>query len=531
MGTINISYFKGVHIQMTQNNLPTASSSYWQVSTNLPTFPALKEDKVTADVGIVGAGITGITAAYLLSKQGVKVCLLDASTILSGTTGNTTAKINAQHGLIYAELIKHFGEERAKMYYDANNKAHKWMKDTIDELNIDCAYTPEDSYIYTNSEKYIDNIDNEQRAYEKLSIIGGTLDTVPLPFSVKYALKMDHQAHFHPLHYLHALLLACQKNGVQIYEQTRAATIEYNKQPAIVTHDGKRIICKQVIQASHYPFYDGNGFYPVRMYPDRSYIIAVKTEKKVEHGMYINAETPTRSIRPVTINDVNMLLIAGENHKTGQSKKPMLAHYEALAQFATQNLGAITIPYRWSAQDYVTLDKVPYVGPVTENQKNVFVATGFKKWGMTNGTNAALLLTDLIMENENPYIDLFSPSRNITPDPSMRKMVTYNADVAKHLIKGKLENASCDISKLNENEACVATINGQRIGAYKDTDGTLHTVDTTCTHLGCEVQWNNGENSWDCPCHGSRFTYTGEVLNGPAVKQLKKVEINMHEND
>lgn len=509
---------------MTQNELPNESTSYWYDSVDLPEFPKLKE-KIKVDVGIVGAGMTGITTAYLLSQQGLKVCLIDAGLLLNGTTGHTTAKITSQHGLIYDELISHFGDEKAKLYYEANNQAKKFIENTIEKHHISCQHTREDAYVYTNSNDYITKIENEAKAYEKLNIEGGLTDTVDLPYTVKKALKMTNQAHFHPLEYLKKLLKICQENGVEIYEQTRALNVEYNKHPTIITEDDHRIICRFVIQASHYPFYDGTGFYPAKMYASRAYIIACKTKKTVTNGMYINAESPSRSVRPITINNEELLLIAGESHKTGQSNQPMMTHYKALQQFADQNFGVEQTLYRWSAQDLVTLDKVPYVGRVTKGQHNVFVATGFRKWGMTNSTNAALLLHDLIMDQENPYIDLFSPGRNIKPDPSIRKLINYNTDVAKHLVKGKMNRPEKDIDQLKPNEALITTLDGHRAGVYKDKEGTFHAVDTTCSHLGCEVEWNNAENSWDCPCHGSRYTYTGDILNGPAVKPLKKLNI------
>ncbi len=509
---------------MRQDKLPNESTSYWHDSVDLPEFPKLKEKK-QVDIGIVGGGMTGITTAYLLSQQGYKVCVIDAGVLLNGTTGHTTAKITEQHGLIYDELINHFGEDGAKLYYEANKEARIFIEQTIEKHNISCHLTHDDAYIYTNSDEYIQKLDNEYKAYEKLNIDGSITDKVSLPFSVKKAIKMTNQAYFHPLLYLKDLLTICQENGVEFYEQTRALSIEYNKSPTIITEDDHRVICRYVIQASHYPFYDGLGFYPARMYPARSYIIAAKAKQEIKNGMYINAETPTRSIRPISINNEDLLLIGGDGHKTGQSDDPMMNHYEALYTFANKHFDVDSVPYRWSAQDLVTLDKVPYVGRLTKAQHNVFVATGFRKWGMTNSTNAAKLIADLIMEKDNPYEEFFSPGRNIKADPSIRKLVSYNTDVAKHLIKGKMERPNEELTNLEPNEARITTIKGQRAGLYKDQEGTVHAVDTTCTHLGCEVEWNNAENTWDCPCHGSRYTYTGDILNGPAVMPLKKIEL------
>lgn len=510
---------------MQRSKLPEKSRSYWLDSVQIATFPKLTEDLKNIDVGIVGAGITGITLAYVLSQQGLKVCLLEGRNILNGTTGHTTAKITAQHGLIYDELINHFDVEKAKLYYEANIEAKRFIEKTINELNIECDYNEDDAYIYTNDQNYVTKLENELKVYEQLGIESDISEKSDLPFPVKKILIMKNQAYFHPTKYLNALLEKCIENDVQIFENTRALTIEYNKHPTILTEDNHRVFCRIIVQASQYPFFDGAGFYPTRMYADRAYIIAAKVKKSLTEGMYINAESPTRSIRPVMINGENYVLFGSGSHKTGQSNGPMIENYKAIEQFADENFGLEEIIYRWSAQDYTTLDKLPYIGSVTKEQSNVFVATGYRKWGMTNGTNAALLISDLILKRENRFIELFSPSRTIKPDPSIKKLITYNLDVAKHLVKGKIERPKEEIANLGKNEACITTIDGERAGVYRDGKGNLHAVDTTCTHMGCELNWNNAENSWDCPCHGSRFTYTGEVLQGPAVKPLKKLHL------
>ncbi len=239
--------------------------------------------------------------------------------------------------------------------------------------------------------------------------------------------------------------------------------------------------------------------------------------------MYISADDPTRSLRYTPVNGEPLVLIGGENHKTGQGPDTML-HYLALEAFAEKTLGIEEYVYRWSAQDLITLDKVPYIGPVTADKPNILVATGYRKWGMTNGTTAAMLLTDIILKKENPYRDLFSPSRFKKADPDIKKFISFNANVAGHLLKGKLEFVPKDPSDLQNDEGSVVMVNGKRAGAYKDPEGKLHIVDTTCTHLGCECEWNHGERTWDCPCHGSRYSYDGEVLNGPTEKPLRKIE-------
>lgn len=505
------------------------TESYWRKTTELSKFPKLKKN-IKVDVAIVGGGITGITAAYLLSKHQLNIALIETDVLLNGTTGYTTAKVTAQHGLIYDELIQNFGIDDAKLYYDAQIEALKFVENQIENLHINCDFKKETAYVYTNSEKELSNLEKEQKAYEQLNISHKFVDKLPLDIRIKAALTMEDQANFHPLKYLKALVDECIKNGVTIYEHTTATDVEYNKHPAVITQDGNRIICKNVIIASHYPFYDGQGFYPTRMYAERSYALGITTNISYPGGMYINAESPARSIRSVPYNNKQLWLIVGENHKTGQGEETT-EHYKALEQFAMTYFDPINIKFRWSAQDLTTLDKVPYIGPITKTQKNVLVATGYRKWGMTNGTIAAKILADYVLEKENRYINLFTPSRfKITP--SVKNFAKTNLDVAKHLIKGKMEPTTdfATIDSLRVNEATISRIEGKRVGVYRDEDNKLHIVDTTCTHLGCNVEWNSGERSWDCPCHGSRFSYTGEVIEGPAKKPLEKIRVAEEKN-
>lgn len=502
--------------------MPQFPEPYWRESIDFPSFPKL-EEKIKVDVGIVGGGIVGVTAAYLLSKQNLTVALIDAGVILNGTTGHTTAKITAQHGLIYDELMKHFGEDKAKLYYEAQIEAKQLIEKHMDEHNIDCDYETQDAVIYTNSDDYITKLENEKTAYDQLGIEGDLIDKIPLDIPHKKALMMKNQAQFHPLKYLKVLAEESIKNGAQFYENTTAIDVEYNKHPAIITRDGHRIICRYVFVASHFPFYDGQGFYPTRMYAERSYVLAAKAAKKYPGGMYISAEEPTRSLRSITVNGEELWLVAGENHKTGQGKAT-LEHYQALQDFAEKHLDVQEYAYRWSAQDLTTLDKVPFVGRISAEEEAVFVATGFRKWGMTNGTIAAKIISDKIVGNGSPYEELYTPSR-FQADPSIRKFMRINADVAKHLIKGKLEFTDNRIQDLAADDATVVRLNGRRAGVYKDKNETLHAIDSTCTHMGCEVEWNSGERTWDCPCHGSRFSYTGDVIEGPAKRPLERIDI------
>lgn len=510
---------------MTRNELPEKSASYWLDSLAAEQFPKL-EHNLETDTVIVGGGIVGITAAYLLTKANIKTTLIDGDRLFNGTTGHTTAKITAQHGLIYDELIRNIGEEKAALYYKANEQILKFMKQLITDHQIDCDYQEEDAYLYTNEASYEEKLRDEHKAYEKLGIPGELSNSMPLDIPIKSVLKMPNQAQFHPLKYLKALTEEAVKNGLQIYEQTTAVDIEETSDDhaIVVTRDEQRLSCRHVVIASHFPFWDKRGLLFARMYPKRSYVLAVKSSFSYPGGMYITAESPSRSIRQVEIDGAEYLLVGGDSHKVGQGDA-MIEHFEALQQFSKETLHSEEIKYRWSAQDPITLDKVPYIGPITGNHPNIHVATGFGKWGMTQGTIAAKHITDLILGNGSPYEELYDPTR-FEADPSVKEFASVNADVAKHMIKGKLDMRKGEVSQLNQDEALITRVSGQRTGIYKDDQDQLHAVDTTCTHLGCEVNWNSGERSWDCPCHGSRFSYTGEVLEGPAKEPLAKVDLD-----
>ncbi|RUL55595.1 FAD-dependent oxidoreductase [Lysinibacillus antri] len=510
-----------------EGKLPQNPEPYWREFIDLPEFPQLNED-IDVDVVIVGGGITGLTSAYLLVNEGLKVAVLEADKLLNGTTGHTTAKITAQHDLIYDEFLHNFGRSKARLYYEANTDALNFIRKTVEEHQIDCDLQEEDAYIYATTDDYASKLEKEAKAYETIGIDGELVDSIPFNIDIKKALIMKNQAQFHPIKYLAHLIDIIKEKGGLIFEQTTAVNVETGEQPTVLTREGQRVTGNYVLSCSHFPFYEGLGLFSTRMYADRSYIIAVKTKEQYPGGMYISADQPTRSLRSTSINNEEMILIGGESHKTGQGMDTM-EHYKALETFGEQVFGLEEIAYRWSAQDLVTLDKIPYIGEITSGQRNILVATGYRKWGMTNGTAAALLFKDIIKGEKNTYQSLYSPGR-FYAHPSLKNFLVSNADVVKHLIKGKIETSDKNIDNLANDEGAVITVNGHRKGAYKDEEGNVHIVDTTCTHIGCEVEWNSGERSWDCPCHGSRFSYTGEVLEGPAEKPLQKYDYTMLDN-
>jgi Glycine/D-amino acid oxidases (deaminating) len=495
------------------------TASLWHDTVHLPSFKALDKDIETETV-IVGGGITGITAAYLLASAGMKVVLIEAASLASGTTGYTTAKVTSQHGLIYHELTAHFGAEKAGLYYKANQEALGWIEQTIRKNDVSCGFEKKPAIVYATTDEEAKTVEKEKEAYDRLGIPGELKPDIELPLPVVNALSMPDQAQFHPLMYLHYLIAELARMGVPVYEQTMAVKLEQEEPPVILTKQGFRLHSRNVVICSHFPFYDPR-FYFSRMFPERSYLIACETDRPVPEGMYLSAGDPKRSVRNLTLSGKNLVLVGGENHKTGRGEATDV-HYSRLSGFADRLLGENRSIARWSAQDYTTLDKVPYIGKISAGQPHIYVAAGYRKWGMTTGTFAARLLTDQILGHKSPYEALFSPSR-FEADPMVRQFLIENAEVAGNLIKGKLGPEKTSIADLGNDQGAKVSLNGERVGVYKQPDGKILIVDTTCPHLGCEVNWNQSERTWDCPCHGSRFRANGEVIDGPALKPLKQI--------
>lgn len=492
------------------------NESFWISSTPETNYPALTDD-LKVDVVIIGGGMTGISSAYLLAEEGLKVALLEADRILLGTTAHTTAKLTSQHGLIYAQTKQQMGAEKAKQYAEANETAIKFVADLIDEKKIECDFSWQSAYVYTQSDDYIQKLQDEQIVASELGIKAYYQNELALPITIKGALRFDNQAQFHPRKYLLALATMIGEKGGSIFEQSRVVDIQGEGPYSVVTDDGKKVTARVVIMASHYPCHNFPGLYFTRLYQERAYAVVAKAKEAFPGGMYINAETPTRSLRSLPTPDGERILIVGEKHKVGHGRD-LSQHYNNLMDFAHELFTVEDFPYRWSTQDCTTLDDIPYVGQMTTDRPNLYIATGYRKWGMTNSTVAGLILRDLIVKGESPWQEVYNPSRfNVA---SAVNFIVQNADVGVNFISGKVKPTKDDIS-VNPGDAVQADVEGHRAGVYKDCNNKLHVVDTTCTHLGCEVQWNDAELSWDCPCHGSRFNVDGKIVEGPAMKALE----------
>jgi glycine/D-amino acid oxidase-like deaminating enzyme/nitrite reductase/ring-hydroxylating ferredoxin subunit len=480
-----------------------------------PVQPRL-EGNVTADVAVIGGGIVGITTALLLEESGARVVLLEANQLARGVTGHTTAKVSSQHGMIYSQLRSTFGTDGARTYGEANEAALDWMARRIEQQGIECDFRRQPSYAYVTSSSDRSQAEEEAEAAAEAGLPATFTETSPLPYPIEAAVRFENQAEFHVRKYL--LALAEGLSG-EVYENSHAVELDTDERCVIKTPGG-RVTADQVVVATHYPFLDRSLAF-ARVHPQRSYAILCRIGGRPPEGMHISADSPTRSIRAVPVDGEELLLVGGEGHKPGTGGDTE-ERYRRLEEFARQHWDVASVDYRWSAQDNTTIDTVPYVGRLTPFSKRVFMATGFAKWGMTGGTAAALILSDLLLGRENAWAELFDPNR-FKPLASASKLVKENAEAGLHFFGDRLRNRGTrSIEDLQLGEGDIVRLEGQKVAAYRDETGKVTAVSPTCTHLGCLVNFNNAEKSWDCPCHGSRFAPDGAVLQGPAVHRLER---------
>jgi glycine/D-amino acid oxidase-like deaminating enzyme/nitrite reductase/ring-hydroxylating ferredoxin subunit len=505
--------------------VPTAKqTSVWVDTAPAPRLHPQLDGDVRADVAVIGGGIVGITTALLLAEAGSSVVLLEAGRLAGGTSGFTTAKVSSQHGLIYDTLRSKHGLETARRYGEANEAALAWIAARVARDGIDCDFRRQPSFAYVTSARDRQRVEQEAEAAIAAGLPATLVEETPLPYAVEAAVRFEHQAEFHPRKYLFALVdKLAAIDGVRIFERSHAVEVGSRDGRQVVKGPGGHVLAERVIVATHYPFLD-RSFAFARLHPTRSYAIACRIAGAPPTGMHISGDSPTRSIRAIPMggrnSDDELLMVGGEGHKTGTESDTEL-RYERLEAFAREHWDVRSVEHRWSAQDPITLDQLPYVGQLTPRNDEVLMATGFAKWGMTGGTAAALLLADLALGRPAMWADLFDPNR-LTVRQSLPRLVKENAQVAARFVGDRLRHADKrPLENLRPGEGAIVEHDGEQVAAARDEDGTLHAVSARCTHLGCLVSWNNAERSWDCPCHGSRFAPDGTVLEGPAVHRLE----------
>ncbi|HWR24984.1 MAG TPA: FAD-dependent oxidoreductase, partial [Methanosarcina sp.] len=471
----------------------------------------------------LGGGIVGITSAFLLKEAGISsLAVIEADRILSGVTGHTTAKVTSQHSLIYDRLISKFGRRQAQQYAESNQAAIEKIASVVNSRNIACDFTRKPAFVYASVEESIGKIKNEVEAAQSLGIPASFKEELSLPFKTYGAVRFKNQAQFHPRKYLCALAREIGGSGGHIFEKTRALKMEGNG-PIVITTDKGMVHAQKVIQATHFPINDKPGLFFQRLYQSRSHVLGVRIEESFPEGMFINAEEPVRSLRSQPTDDGELVLVTGEGHRTGQGESE-IEHYKNLEKWIRSVYSVKSIDYHWSTQDTISIDHVPYIGRLTPNSENSYLATGFGKWGMTTGTVAAMILTDMILGRSNAWEEVYNPSR-FKPVESAKTLVSQVAEASKALIGDRILPAHEEASQIGAGEGAIVKIKGERVAAYRDQKGILHTLDPSCRHMGCIVSWNDAEKTWDCPCHGSRYSAKGDVIKSPAVYGLKEKRV------
>lgn len=431
--------------------------SIWIETADRPQFAELR-GTVKTDVLIIGGGMAGVLCAYMLKQAGVDCVLAEADRIGMGITKNTTAKITLQHGLLYDQMIRRFGCEKTRLYLAAHSKAMEQYRALC--RTVSCDYEELPSYVYSLTDRA--KIEKEADALGRAGIPARFVEQVPLPFSVAGAVCVERQAQFHPLRFLYGIA-----KDLPIYENTKITELR----PGIASAAHGRILADKIIVTTHFPFLNKHGAYFLKLYQSRSYVLALKQAPDV-HGMYVDADDKGLSFR----NFDGLLLLGGGGHRTGMRG----GGWQELAAFAKKHYPSAEEVGRWATQDCMTLDGIPYIGQYARSTPELFVATGFNKWGMTSSMVSAMLLTDLVQGKKNAYAEVFSPSRSI-----LRPQLISNA-----------AHTLC---------------------------GLLTPTVPRCPHLGCALHYNPQEHSWDCACHGSRFAGDGTLLNNPATGNKKNM--------
>ncbi len=428
--------------------------SVWTDTASLPKFPSLDKD-IKTDVLIIGGGLCGILCAYQLEEAGIDYILVEGSKIVSGVTKNTTAKITSQHGIIYNKLIESFGKEKAKMYLDINELALSKYRTLCKD--IDCDFEEKDAYTYSLNDRA--KIEKEVGSLNSLGFNAEFKDKTELPFPISGAVKFNNQAQFNPLKFI-----ADITKELNIYENTFVKELK----PGTVITSGGKIHAKKIIVATHFPFINKHGSYFFKLYQHRSYVSAYENATLL-NGMYVDENKTGMSFRSYE----NFLLIGGGGHRTGKQG----GAWQPIHSFAQEYYPKAKLQYEWATQDCMTLDSIPYIGNYSKSTTNMYVATGFNKWGMTSSMAASMILCDLVQEKENEYAEVFSPSRSILKP----QLIVNSFEAATNLITPAKRR---------------------------------------CPHLGCGLKWNKAEHTWDCPCHGSRFDKDGHLIDNPATGDL-----------
>ena len=499
--------------------------SYWIKSVDekeANKFEGLQEN-IKTDICIIGGGLTGLNLMYNLRKYNINTVLIEKDRICRSTSGNSTAKITSQHGLIYKYLADSKGIDYAKNYYKANEEAIENIANIINKENIQCEFEYQPSYVFTRTIKDNQKLKDEANAINSFGGKAEYLEAKDIEINnlikTVAGVRFDRQAQFNPYKYANALAKICSGPRMKIYERTKAVdVIDDDNYYIIKTENGAEIKTKYLILTTKYPIVNIPGFYFLKMYQSTSYAVGMKTKERIFNGIYINSEKPTISLRMAKDKEGYVLIVVGSDHKTGE-EIDLINAYTRLEKIAREIYPNGDIKYHWNTEDCITLDKIPYIGEFSKVWENCFVATGYNKWGITSSKIAADIITDKILGFKNEYEEIFTSTR-VEPIKNIKEVGNMVKESIDSLVIKKLEVPKEEINQIQKGEGKIVEIDGKKVGIYKNEKDEIYKVDPVCKHLGCELTWNNLDKTWDCPCHGSRYDYKGRLLYGPSVKNL-----------
>lgn len=494
------------------------TQSLWEaISTRTITYPELSKD-LEVDVAIIGGGITGITAASHLIKAGKKVAIIEAHKIGGVTTGYSTGNLYIETQPFYQHIVSKFDFETGKAIAHSRKFAIDFIEKNVKGKNINCNFSRRPWYGYTADHERI-SLDKEVELLKKMEIDIEYVNELPLAFKFKKAVLMRNQARFNPLQYVISMAEDLSKQGCMIFENTRVIDIDEKEFCTLSTANAK-IKAKKVLMATHTPV--GINLSQMFTAPYRSYVVSVRVkDNHYPEGHFWDLDRPPHATctHAVSGNDPELLMVAGSHHKVGQSKNT-IEHFQELEKFLRDHFPVSEIAYQWSAQHYQSADNVPYIGLASRTAKHTYIATGYFADGLVYGTLAGIIIGDLILENKNPLTETYWSNR-FDPIASLAFIAKENTNVFFEYLKDYPYCSVKNYDDIKPGEGKIVEINREKCAVSRDANNKLHIVSAVCTHMKCIVGWNNAERTWDCPCHGSRFTHSGKVIEGPAKTDLE----------
>jgi glycine/D-amino acid oxidase-like deaminating enzyme/nitrite reductase/ring-hydroxylating ferredoxin subunit len=501
------------------------TESLWRATHQVGGFRPLTGN-LDADVAVVGGGITGLTAALMLSRAGKRVALLERDTIGSGETGNTTSHLTEAVDGRYPTLIRDYGAEGARLVAQSSRDAIDWIERLVTEAAIDCGFARVPGYLYTEREADLARLADELDAARRAGCAVEWMDQVPLPLKTFGGVKWEGQAQLHATAYLDGLLKEAITQGLQLYENTRVLGVHEDLPCRVETNRGT-VRAADVFVAANVPV-NNRVLLHTKIAAYRSYAIAAGAPTGFAPGLFWDTADPYHYTRVQEVDGMQYLIVGGEDHRTGE-KVDTEACYERLTTYAQKRFNILGPEFRWSGQIIEPADGLPFIGRNSAAQR-VYVATGYSGNGMTFGTLAGMIVSDLILGRANPYATLYDATR-IKARAAAVDYVKENLAFPAHLITDRLTSINAEdrpIQTLRPGEGAVFNSDEGKVAVCRDRQGVVHACSAVCTHLGCDVAWNSSEQTWDCPCHGSRFSPEGTVINGPAVSDLRRVPVMAH---